>query len=94
MTVTEIISRHGKAACVLLRRSIDRMRFAEITLFGVSVAPIPLIMIGVWLVVIALRRFASRFGSPRYVLHPALFVFAAYVLSSWILIFEHWSLLP
>ena len=44
MTVTEIISRHGKAACVLLRRSIDRMRFAEITLFGVSVAPVPLIM--------------------------------------------------
>lgn len=94
MTVTEIISRHGKAACVLLRRSIDRMRFAEITLFGVSVAPIPLIMIGAWLAVIALRRFAGRFGSPRYVLHPALFVFAAYVLSSWILIFEHWSLLP
>jgi len=94
MIVTEIISRHRKAACVSLRRSIDRMTFAEITLFGVSVAPIQLIMIGVWLVVIALRRFASRFGSPRYVLHPALFVFAAYVLSSWILIFEHWSLLP
>ena len=94
MTVTGIILRHGKAACVLLRRRIDRMRFAEITLFGVSVAPIPLIMIGGWLVVIALRRFVGRFGSPRYVLHPALFVFAAYVLSSWILIFEHWSLLP
>jgi protein AaeX len=94
MTVTEIISRHGKAACVLLRRSIDRMRFAEITLFGVSVAPVPLIMIGAWLAVIALRRFAGRFGPPRYVLHPALFVFAAYVLSSWILIFDRWILLP
>jgi len=94
MTVTEIISRHGKAACVLLRRSIDRMRFAEITLFGVSVAPIPLIMICAWLVVIALRRFAVRFGWPRYVLRPALFVFAACVLSSWILIFDRWSLLP
>ena len=94
MTFAEIISKHGKTACVLLRRRIDRMRFAEITLFGVSVAPIPLIMIGVWLVVIALRRFAGRFGLPRYVLHPTLFVLAAYVLSSWILIFDRWSLLP
>jgi len=94
MTFAKLMSKHGKAACVLLRRRIHRMRFAEIALFGVSVAPIPLIMIGAWLVVIALRRFAGRFGLPRYVLHPALFVFAAYVLSSWILIFDRWSLLP
>lgn len=94
MTFAEIISKHGKAACVLLRRRINRMRFAEITVFGVSVAPIPLIMIGACLVAIALRRFTGRFGLPRYVLHPALFVFAACVLSSWILIFDRWSLLP
>lgn len=94
MTFAEIISKHGKAACVLLRRRINRMRFAEITVFGVSVAPIPLIMIGAWLVVIALRRFTGRFDLPRYVLHPALLVFAACVLSSWILIFDRWSLLP
>ena len=45
-------------------------------------------MVAAWLVTIALRRVASRFGLLRYVWHPALFVFAVYiiVLSSWILI--------
>ena len=64
------------------------MRFAEISLFGVYVAPISLMMVGAWLVTIALRRVANRFGLLRYVWHPALFVFAVYVivLSSWILI--------
>ena len=64
------------------------MRFAEIDLFGVYVAPVSLMMIAAWLVTIALRRFASRSGLLRYVWHPALFVFAVYiiVLSSWILI--------
>ena len=64
------------------------MRFAEINLFGVYVAPISLMMVGAWLVTIALRRVADRFGLLRYVWHPALFVFAGYVivLSSWILI--------
>ena len=64
------------------------MRFAEIDLFGVYVAPISLMMVGAWLVTIALRRLASRSGLLRYVWHPALFMFAVYVivLSSWILI--------
>jgi hypothetical protein len=64
------------------------MRFAEISLFGVYVAPISLMMVGAWLVTIALRRVANRFGLLRYVWHPALFVFAVYVivLSSWALI--------
>ena len=64
------------------------MRFAEINLSGVYVAPISLIMLGAWLVTIALRRVVDRFGLLRYVWHPALFVFAVYVivLSSWILI--------
>jgi hypothetical protein len=64
------------------------MRFAEINLFGVYVAPISLMMVGAWLVTIALRRAADRFGLLQYVWHPALFVFAVYVivLSSWILI--------
>jgi hypothetical protein len=64
------------------------MRFAEIDLFGVYVAPISLMMVGAWLVTIALRRVADRYGLLRYVWHPALFVFAMYVivLSSWILI--------
>ncbi|MEH2563300.1 DUF1656 domain-containing protein [Bradyrhizobium sp. AZCC 2289] len=64
------------------------MRFAEIELFGVYVAPISLMMVAAWLVTIALRRIASRFGLLRYVWHPALFVFAVYiiVLSSWTVI--------
>ena len=69
------------------------MRFTEIDLFCVYVAPISLMMVAAWLVTIALRRAASRFGLLRYVWHPALFVFAVYiiVLSSWILIVAHWS---
>jgi len=64
------------------------MRFAEIDLLGVYVAPISLMMVGAWLATIALRRLASRSGLLRYVWHPALFMFAVYiiVLSSWILI--------
>jgi Protein of unknown function (DUF1656) len=43
------------------------MRFAEIDLFGVYVAPIPLMMVGAWLVTIALRRLANRSGLLQYV---------------------------
>ena len=64
------------------------MKFFEINLLGVYVAPISLLMIAAWLVTIASRRIASRFGLLRYVWHPALFVFAVYiiVLSSMVLI--------
>jgi hypothetical protein len=64
------------------------MRFEEINLFGVYVAPISLMMVGAWLVTVAFRRVADHFGLLRYVWHPALFVFAVYVivLSSWTLI--------
>jgi len=64
------------------------MKFTEVNLFGVYVAPISLMMVAAWFVTIALRRLASRAGVLRYVWHPALFVFAVYiiVLSSWILI--------
>ena len=64
------------------------MRFAEINLFGVYVAPISLIMVAAWLIVILLRRMADHFGILRHVWHPALFVFAMYmiVLSSLVLL--------
>ena len=64
------------------------MRFTEINLFGVYVAPISVMMVAAWFVTIGLRRIAARFGLLRYVWHPALFVVAIYiiVLSSWILI--------
>ena len=56
------------------------MRFTEINLFGVYVAPISLIMVAAWLITIALRRVASSSGLLRYIWHPALFVFAVYII--------------
>jgi hypothetical protein len=64
------------------------VRFAEINLFGVYVAPMSLMMVAAWVVTIGLRWFAARFGLLRYVWHPALFVFSVYmiVLSSMVLL--------
>jgi protein AaeX len=64
------------------------MRFSEVDLFGVYVAPISIAMMAAWFVTIGLRRVATSIGLLRYAWHPALFVFAIYVivLSFWILI--------
>ena len=64
------------------------MRFVEINLLGVYVAPISLLMIAAWIVTAALRRAAARFGLLRYLWHPALVVFDIYiiVLSSMVLL--------
>jgi hypothetical protein len=64
------------------------LKFVEISLLGVYVAPISLLMVAAWLVTIALRRVADRFGLLRNVWHPALFVAAIYiiVLSSTVLV--------
>jgi len=63
------------------------MRFIELDLFGVYVAPISVMLVIAWVVTIALRRAAIRFGLLRQVWHPALFVSAVYmiVLSSLVL---------
>jgi hypothetical protein len=68
--------------------------FVEIDLFGVYVAPISVMMVAAWVVTIALRRVAVRFGLLRHVWHPALFVFAFYliVLSSIVLVVAHGGL--
>ncbi len=67
------------------------MRFVELDLFGVYVAPISLMLVIAWVVTIALRRAAVRFGLLRHVWHPALFVSAVYmiVLSSIVLAVAH-----
>jgi hypothetical protein len=64
------------------------MSFAEVDLFGVYVAPISVMMVAAWLVLIALRRMADHFGLLRHVWHPALFVLSVYmiILSSIVLI--------
>jgi protein AaeX len=63
------------------------MRFVEIDILGVYVAPISVMMVAAWFVTIALRRVAARFGVLRHVWHPSLFVFSVYmiVLSSMVL---------
>ena len=64
------------------------MRFTEINLFGVYVAPVSVTMAAAWFGTIWLRWSAARFGLLRYVWHPSLFVFAVYmiVLSSMVLV--------
>jgi hypothetical protein len=64
------------------------VRFTEINLLGVYVAPMSLLMVAAWLVMIGLRRIASHFGLLSYVWHPVLFVFSIYliVLSSMVLV--------
>jgi protein AaeX len=63
------------------------MRFVEIDLFGVYVAPMSLMLLAAWVAMIALRWVAARYGLLRHVWHPALFVSAVYmiVLSSIVL---------
>jgi hypothetical protein len=56
------------------------MSFAEVDLFGVYVAPISLLMVVTWVVTVGLRRLAIRVGLLHWVWHPALFVFAVYVI--------------
>jgi protein AaeX len=66
------------------------MRFSEIDLFGVYIAPISLLVVVAWVTVIGLRRIAARIGLQRYVWHPSLFVFSVYliVLSAILLLAE------
>jgi hypothetical protein len=56
------------------------MRFVEIDLFGVYVAPMSLMLLAAWVATIALRQVAARYGLLRHVWHPALFVFAVYMI--------------
>ena len=64
------------------------MTFVEVDLLGVYVAPISVMMVAAWFVTMVLRRVAGRFGLLADVWHPALFVFAVYiiVLSSTVLV--------
>ena len=67
------------------------MNFVEVDLFGVYVAPISVMMVAAWVIVIGLRRVADHFGLLGQVWHPALFVSAVYmsVLASMVLIVAH-----
>lgn len=56
------------------------MKFVEVNLLGVYVAPISVMMLAAWCVTMVLRRAGSRFGLLAYVWHPALFVFTVYII--------------
>jgi hypothetical protein len=64
------------------------LKFVEVDLLGIYVAPISVMMVAAWFVTLVIRRAADRFGLLTYVWHPALFVFAVYIilLSSIVLI--------
>ena len=68
------------------------MRFAEIDLLGVYVAPIFVMMVAAWPVVAVIERVAVRVGVMRHVWHPSLFLMSAYVivLSSIVLAVARW----
>jgi len=56
------------------------MRFTEVDLFGVYVAPIFVMMVAAWVITMGLDRGAARFRLLRFVWHPALFRSAVYVI--------------
>jgi protein AaeX len=56
------------------------VRYTEVNLFGVYVAPIAPMIVAAWLLLLPLRRLADRFGLLRYVWHPALFLVAFYLV--------------
>jgi protein AaeX len=63
------------------------VRFSEINLFGVYVAPMSLMVVAAWVVTITLRWGAARFGLFRYVWHSTFLALSVYliVLSSVVL---------
>jgi hypothetical protein len=65
------------------------MSFTEINLCGVYFAPVALMMLLAWLMLIFVRRATDRYSLLRHVWHPALFEFAVYIilLSGTVLLF-------
>jgi hypothetical protein len=69
------------------------MRFNEINLFGLYVAPIMLILAAAWVAYVIIRRIVARFGLIQRVWHPALFELALYVIivSLIVVVIARWS---
>jgi hypothetical protein len=69
------------------------VRFNEINLFGLYVAPIAVILGVAWLVFVILRRTTNRFAPLLHVWHPALFELSVYVIivSSIVLAIARWG---
>ena len=56
------------------------MKLSEIDLFGVYVAPLSVIMVVAWLLLLLVRRAVIYTGLAHYVWHPALCSLAVYVV--------------
>ena len=69
------------------------MRFNEINLFGLYVAPITVILGVAWVIYLLLRRAGDRAGLTGRVWHPALFELALYVIivSSIVIVMARWE---
>jgi hypothetical protein len=67
------------------------VKFTDINLFGVYVAPISVMMVAAWLIMMGLRRATVPFGLLQHVWHPSLFMAGVYViiLSCIVLIVAH-----
>jgi protein AaeX len=57
------------------------LKFFEINLLGVYVAPMSILMLAAGLATLVWLRVAGRFGLLRFVWHPALFVLALYMIA-------------
>ena len=57
------------------------MRYSEVDLFGVYVAPMFVMLCVAWVITVMFRRVAVRFGLLRHVWHPALFIAALYIVA-------------
>jgi hypothetical protein len=69
------------------------MRFNEINLFGLYVAPIVVVMGVAWIAYVLVRRAGDRFGLTGQVWHPALFELALYIIivSLIVVMIARWS---
>ncbi|HEY4169431.1 MAG TPA: DUF1656 domain-containing protein [Reyranella sp.] len=56
------------------------MRYLELDIFGVYIAPFALMMVAAWIATMPLRRLGDRMGLSRMVWHPALFNAGVYVV--------------
>jgi protein AaeX len=56
------------------------MRFAEVDLFGLYIAPIVLILAAGWILLVWLKRMADDYGLSRFVWHQGLFDLAVYAI--------------
>jgi protein AaeX len=70
------------------------MRFSEINLLGLYIAPIAGVLLAAWLIHIGVRRVADRFGLIQQLWRPALFELAVYVIlvSTIVLLIGRWGL--